>query len=147
MSDNRDSYQELNPFSELSFFHRYCCYGFGLIVMYAVLCLAGEEWMTPSGSGSQRVYTELTGVGPLPPVQTPIIQHPLMPMYPQSESSTASYHFHRYSSVFNHSVISVYTPWQQSLGSLSLGWYDGYLRSSVREELANSSKSKLPWFS
>ena len=46
-----------------------------------------------------------------------------------------------YPSSINRHVISVYTPWQQPLGSLSLGWYDGYLRSTVREELASASKS------
>ena len=119
--------------------------------MYVIICLAGGEWvtpsasgMTPSGSGSPRVYTELTGVGPVPPVQTPIVHHPLVPVYPQSESSTVSLLF---SSSNNHNVISVYIPWQQSLGSLSLGWYDGYLRGTVREELANSSKSKFLLFS
>ena len=155
MSDNRDSYHELNPFNESSFCHRYYCYGVGATVMYVIICLAGGEWMTPSssgmapsGSGSPRVYTELTGVGPIPPVQTPIVHQPLMPVYPQRESSSVSLSFssaiHRRT---NHNVISVYTPWQQSLGSLSLGWYDGYLRGTVREELANSSKSKFFWFS
>ena len=61
--------------------------------MYVIICLAGGEWMTPSGSGSPRVYTELTGVGPIPPVQTPIVHHPLVPVYPQSESSTVSLSF------------------------------------------------------
>ena len=100
MSDNRDSYHELNPFSESSLCHRYDCYGVGAIVMYVIICLAGGEWMTPSasgmtpsGSGSPRVYTELTGVGPIPPVQTPIVHHPLVPVYPQSESSTVSLSF------------------------------------------------------
>ena len=97
MSDNRGSYRELNPFSESSLCHRYYCYGVGATVMYVIICLAGGEWMTPSasgmtpsGSGSPRVYTELTGVVPIPPVQTPIVHHPLVPVYPQSESSTVS---------------------------------------------------------
>ena len=93
MSDNRDLYPELNPFSESSLCHRYYCYGIGAIVMFVIICLAGGEWMTPSGSGSPRVYTELAGVGPIPPVQTPIVHHPLMPVYPQSESSTVSLSF------------------------------------------------------
>ena len=48
--------------------------------------LAAEERMTLSGSGSPRVYAELTGVGPITTVQTPISHHPLVPMYPQCES-------------------------------------------------------------
>ena len=100
MSDNRDSYHELNPFSESSLCHRYYCYWVGATVVYVIICLAGGEWMTPSasgmtlsGSGSPRVYTELTGVGPIPPVQTPIVHHPLEPVYPQSESPTVSLSF------------------------------------------------------
>ena len=61
--------------------------------MYVIICLAGEEWVTPSWSWSPRVYTELTGVGPMPPVQTAIVHHPLVPMYPQSESFTVSLSF------------------------------------------------------
>ena len=55
--------------------------------------LAVADQATPSGSGSPRVYTQLTGVGPIPPVQTPIVHHPLVPVYPQSESSTVSLSF------------------------------------------------------
>ena len=100
MSDNRDLYPELNPFSESSLCPCYYCYGIGAAVMFVIICLAGGEWMTPSGSGltpsgsgSPRVYSELTGVGPIPPVQTPIVHHPLVPVYPQSESSTVSLSF------------------------------------------------------
>ena len=56
--------------------------------MCSNLCLAAEEVMTPSGSGSTRVYTQMTGVGPMSPMQTPSMHHPLMSVHPQCEFST-----------------------------------------------------------
>ena len=58
----------------------------GTCFVDVTLYLAAEERMTPSGSGSPRVYAELTGVGPITTVQTPISHHPFVPMYPQCES-------------------------------------------------------------
>ena len=49
--------------------------------------LAVADQATPSGSGSPRVYTQLTGVGPMTPIQTPSGPQPFMPLYPQSEST------------------------------------------------------------
>ena len=41
---------------------------------------------------------------------------------------------------------SDYNPWTSSLGSLSMSWYDNYLRSTLRDELAYSGRSNLPRF-
>ena len=153
MSDNRDSYHELNPFSESSLCHRYYCYGGGATVMYVILfswwrmddtiCVWDDTiwvWEPCSLYQVDRSWSASSCTDSQCPSSSCVRVSTEWVSYRQFVVSIV------YSSSNNHNVISVYTPWQQSLGSLSLGWYDGYLRSTVREELDNSSKSNFLWF-
>ena len=116
----------------------------GTRIVDVTLYLAAEERMTPSGSESPRVYAELTGVGPITTVQTPISHHPFVPMYPQCESYSVCSSIP--SCIHHQSITMLFqsTLFGNNLWVLSLwGWYDGYLRNTVREELASASRSIL----